>query len=592
MKFVRSIVLFLSVGVLIVSLSSALHAADKVDATTLDGKLMAGYQAWFRTPGDGSINGDKNKWIHWGKPPYFSVEFWPEMAEYKNKLDTGIKLANGEPAYVYSGWDPSAIDLHFKWMKDYNIDGVYLQTFIGRIRREKKAGQRDHHILRNVIESAEKHGRVFALEYDISTRKSGGVIDDVLEDWENVVNEGYTKSSAWLHHDGKPVLAIWGFGFTDDTREYSPADAKELISRMKNHPNPKCRPYLIGGVPTAWRTLERDSRTEEEWAEVYAMFDVISPWTVGRYQTLEEVDRHYERFWERDLEYLKDKDQRYLPVIYPGSSMCNLKRERGEPNHNSSSREGGHFLWRQARALIEGGARSIKIAMFDEVDEGTAIYKVTTSYDEVPDISNYDPEDFPPGLYLTTASDGYDLPSDHYLKLAGEINRALDNPDKLTNELPIDAPLKKTVTSRPHAWIAMDPTDPDRYPDGAYQRAWVNEKHVWQLTGSEDSEAFYVRVGESFADAVEEELEVSVDFFADKQGMMKLEYRRKGAREPEVLEVEVPAVDNGWHQASFVLDNVDLRKPFEGRSNFKLYRENKDGEKTPMSIASITLTRD
>src|SRR5690349_453062 len=34
-----------------------------VDSTTLDGKVLFGYQGWFRTPGDGSNVG----WSHWSR---------------------------------------------------------------------------------------------------------------------------------------------------------------------------------------------------------------------------------------------------------------------------------------------------------------------------------------------------------------------------------------------------------------------------------------------------------------------------------------------------------------------------------------------
>jgi len=34
---------------------------------------------------------------------------------------------------------------------------------------------------------------------------------------------------------------------------------------------------LFGGVPTDWRDYN------QEWANVFQKYDIISPWTVGRY---------------------------------------------------------------------------------------------------------------------------------------------------------------------------------------------------------------------------------------------------------------------------------------------------------------------
>ena len=40
---------------------SAGAADDVIDATTLRGRVMCGYQGWFRCPGDAADMG----WIHW-----------------------------------------------------------------------------------------------------------------------------------------------------------------------------------------------------------------------------------------------------------------------------------------------------------------------------------------------------------------------------------------------------------------------------------------------------------------------------------------------------------------------------------------------
>jgi hypothetical protein len=67
-------------------------------------------------------------------------------------------------------------------------------------------------------------------------------------------------------------------------------------------------------------------------------------------------------------------------------------------------------------------------AMFDEVDEGTAMYKLTPTKAMAP----------VDGKTLTLDADGYKLPSDWYLRLAGEASKVLRGDLKLSEEMPID----------------------------------------------------------------------------------------------------------------------------------------------------------
>jgi hypothetical protein len=112
-----------------------------------------------------------------------------------------------------------------------------------------------------------------------------------------------------------------------------------------------------------------------------------------------------------------------MPVIFPGFSWHNLKKTAKE---NQIPRLGGEFLWRQAYNAKMAGATAIKIAMFDEVDEGTAILKTAPHRDQAPD----------QGFWLTLDADGNDLPSDWYLKLAGEITRMFHGEIKPDPKLP------------------------------------------------------------------------------------------------------------------------------------------------------------
>ena len=77
-----------------------------VDASTLDGKVLCGYQGWFNTPGDGTNFG----FTHWGQRldqperAHFTVDLWPDVSEY-DPADLhdvpGLKMPDGSPARLY-----------------------------------------------------------------------------------------------------------------------------------------------------------------------------------------------------------------------------------------------------------------------------------------------------------------------------------------------------------------------------------------------------------------------------------------------------------------------------------------------------------
>lgn len=69
----------------------------------------------------------------------------------------------------------------------------------------------------------------------------------------------------------------------------------------------------------------------------------------------------------------------------------------------------------------------MKIAMFDEVNEGTAIFKAVPSRKEAPQ----------PGYWLTLDADGENLPNDWYLRLATEISRMFRGSISATEKIPI-----------------------------------------------------------------------------------------------------------------------------------------------------------
>jgi hypothetical protein len=395
--------------------SGATTTAAVVDPTTLDRKLMFGYQGWFACPGDGSPLGAWEHWFVRGQPARaesLRVDMWPDVSELAadERCETPLTLPAGSTAQLYSAYNPKTVDRHFRWMQEYDLAGVFLQRFTVRLENPAVLGFRDA-VARNVRSAAETNGRVFAIMYDISGHPRETVVDAVKRDWVHLVDTLHvTDSPGYLHHRGRPLLAIWGFGFTD--RSPTPEQAAELIDFFKNHPDPRYRVTLLGGVPARWRTLSRDSQTDPRWARVYRSFDIVSPWSVGRFRDARGIDRFYAEEVRKDLVEARRLGIDYLPVVFPGFSWHNMNPAAP---FNRIPRLGGRFYWRQVGRALQAGNTMLYGAMFDEVDEGTAMFKVAASR-----------RDAPADVRLVTLdADGEHLPSDWYLRLAREAQKAL-----------------------------------------------------------------------------------------------------------------------------------------------------------------------
>lgn len=410
----------------IVASEVIVECAGAVDATTLENKHVFGYQGWFACAGDGS---PVDRWVHWFRDgradeDHVTIDFWPDVSELGTEelCDTEMTLPSGGAASVYSAWNRTTVVRHFRWMAENGIDGVMLQRFSSELRDPRFLELRDG-VTENVRAGAEENGRVFAMMYDISGQNGSTLVTTLREDWTHLVDDlGLTSSDRYLHHDGRPLLAIWGLGFDD--RPGTPEQARELMSWFRSGAPPRLRATLMGGVPTHWRTLTGDSQENPEWASIYRSWDVISPWTVGRFGDDAGADRFRRDLIEPDLAEAHAAGADYLPVVFPGFSWHNLH----EGELNQIPRRGGRFYWRQVYNAIDAGAVMIYGAMFDEVDEGTAFYRLAPTTAELPVEGSFVPLDI----------DGEVLPADWYLQLAGEATRMVRGELPITSTRPID----------------------------------------------------------------------------------------------------------------------------------------------------------
>ena len=133
--------------------------------------------------------------------------------------------------------------------------------------------------------------------------------------------------------------------------------------------------------------------------------DIIIPWAVGRYNSTTYASVSVNTLAD-DISWCKKNKVDYVPLVFPGFSWGNLKNS---PNvYNQIPRQKGDFLWQQVAGAKQAGAESLYVAMFDEVDEGTAIFK-TRKEGDLPLNSD--------GKFVGIEAD---LDSDYYLWLTGQ----------------------------------------------------------------------------------------------------------------------------------------------------------------------------
>jgi hypothetical protein len=397
---------------LICCLLAAAASAHAVDFTTLDGKVLLGYQGWFHCPGDGDTT---RGWRSWARDTpsakSLTVDMYPDLSEFapSDLYPLPGFTVRGHQAYLYSARTANVVDRHFLWMKQYGLDGVLIQRFVVGIPARRADSDV---VLKNILQAARHHGRAIAIEYDVTGAKPGNFFEVMSDDWKYLVDDlKVTSHPCYLHHRGKPVLSVWGMGFSEDRHvPRDPQTALRVVKWFQEEAPPELRVTYMGGVPARWRTLARDSMKERGWQEVYARMDVIQPWSVGRYRDSAGVDQWRQEIIEPDLTKTKENRQLYMPVVFPGFSWVNLKPDT---KPNQIPRNGGRFLWTQAWNARQAGARMLKIAMFDEVNESTAVFKLAAKREDAPE----------QGFWLTLDADGENLPSNWYLKLSGEITQ-------------------------------------------------------------------------------------------------------------------------------------------------------------------------
>ncbi|MFI7277964.1 xylosidase [Streptomyces sp. NPDC049879] len=379
------------------------------------GKITVGYQGWFAATGDGS---PINAWWHWsnnwGQPPSPSnnaIKSWPDNRDYTRTYATAYpNLGNGQPATLFSSHDAQTVDTHFRWMRENGIDTAALQRF------NPTGGEgpvRDA-VTARVRTAAEAQGRKFYIMYDVTNWTN--MQSEIKADWTSKM-AAYTSSPAYARQNGRPVVGIWGFGFNDAGRPWPPGPCLDVINWFKAQGT-----YVMGGVPTHWRSGNQDSRAG--FGDVYRAFHMISPWMVGRIGDIAGTDNFYQNVNLPDQAECNARGIDYQPCVLPGDLQ---ERQRAH----------GDFMWRQFYNMVRVGAQGIYISMFDEYNEGNQIAKTAENASQVPAGSGI----------LALDEDGTACSSDYYLRLTGDGGRMLKGQIPLTATRPTRPVLSTSPTT-------------------------------------------------------------------------------------------------------------------------------------------------
>ena len=368
-----------------------------VNASTIRNKVLAGYQGWA---------GARSTWDHWSNDGFKApspalanehFEMVPQMGEYPAKAlhATGFEYnATGSVVHLYENAAHGVVDLHFKWMRDYGLDGVLIQRFISECTRAGKALAQRNAILEQVNDAAARHGRVYAMMWDMSGATSTWD-KDIERDWTTYLRR-YSSHKQYLKENGRPVVCIFGIGLTDRTQA-TPSSSLRLIKWLQAQGL-----YVIGSGPYYWRTGDHDAA--QGFDMVHAAFDAIMPWSVGRYTSVRDFGTKLATM-QADAALASSRGQGYAPIAYPGYSY------RASNKINFIKRNAGHFFGAQIDAYLStSGVSFYYIAMFDEVQEGTAIYKFAAN----------ESESATGRRFVTASIDGIECPGDFYLTLAGQ----------------------------------------------------------------------------------------------------------------------------------------------------------------------------
>ena len=527
--------------------SSYSGPSREVDASTLSGKVLAGYQGWFNTPNDAADEG----YVHWGQVGDWSVDQWPDPNDYDQSelfAVPGFNTASGEQAYLFSSANSSVVDRHFQWMREHDIDGVLVQRFGGSFMNKLPGGAytgEPQWPMVNARDAAHREGRTWAIEYDIqgtgSEAERDVMIQRVKDDWEYLTDtNGFDmlNDSHYQREGGKPVVTIFGL-YLNSSKSYTNAQQANLINYFQSRGI-----YVVG----AGRHSESPAQTANA-----GLHDAYIPW---------------QGYWKGSDSYAPDEATlngvtEHIPHVFPGFSWTHLQNDAGR---TSRDREDGEFYWRMLNdAVNETAASWLFIGMFDEYDEATNLIPASDD----PPVPDNDPGGNPLTFQVSDPR-----PNDWWMDLTGAARQALQGKVTINNTIPTESELENR--SNVGGEVSWQASVSDRL-----EVVETLDSHIQTSTFVVDGKSFdaiystdpylYFQVDDGFLlqEVDGRDVTLEVEYLDSAVGQFSVQYDST----TQVLETSDPAQLTGsgeWRTHRFELTDAHFGNNQNGGSDFRI----------------------
>jgi hypothetical protein len=223
--------------------------------------------------------------------------------------------------------------------------------------------------------------------------------------------EGDGSGGGWSHYSERGPLTSANLhpDFWPDVSEYEKTYPTSLLNKN-------------GTTVRVFSSWDQSTTDLHFLQELIASADIVMPWTVQRFTPLLHMDAaRYEAHVKADMAWCAAKNVDYAPCVCPGFSWTNMHKNSRPPIPplNQIPRQKGVFYWSQISGAINAKAQMLYVAMFDEMDEGTAIMKCANH--------------LPVGVHLC---DYEGMPTDHYLWLTGKAGQMLRGEIPFSRQIP------------------------------------------------------------------------------------------------------------------------------------------------------------